>query len=306
MSFFSNNNIKLYCGDSLSILKTIESESVQCCITSPPYYGLRDYEAEGQIGVEETPFEYIEKLLIIFEELKRVLKKDGTIWINIGDSYVSKPTGSLGNCTGKEYGFDLKHKHQSACLKRIDKTGFGLAEKNLIGIPWRLAFGLQDHNWILRQDIIWEKTNPMPESVKTRCTKAHEYLFFLAKNQKYYFNNDAIQEPIQSSKELITDIDFFGLNKEKSIKTRNKRSVWRIANEPYKSSHVAPFPQKLVEPCILSGSKEGDTIIDIFNGIGTTGVVSLKYGRKYIGIDINKKYLDLTLKRFGINENNLF
>lgn len=297
--FYQNNKICLYCGDVLETLKTLDNESVQCCITSPPYYGLRDYGVDGQLGIETTPFEYIDKLLVIFEELKRVLKKDGTFWLNVGDSYVSKPTGSLGNCTGEKYGFGKDHKHQKNASYRIDKTGFGIPEKNLIGIPWRIAFGLQDHNWILRQDIIWEKLNPMPESVKSRCTKAHEYLFLLAKNQNYYFDHNAIQEPIEI---IECEEDLFGFKKETIIKSRNKRSVWQIANEPYKGEHVAPFPTKLVEPCILSGTKEGDTVIDIFNGVGTTGLVAMKYNRNYIGIDINEKYLNLTLKRFGFNE----
>lgn len=300
--FYQNENICLYCGDVLETLKTLDSESVQCCITSPPYYGLRNYGVDGQLGIESTPFEYIDKILVVFDELKRILKKDGTLWLNIGDSYVSKPTGSLGNFTGEAYGFGKSHKHQNAGTERIDKTGFGIPEKNLIGIPWRIAFGLQDRNWILRQDIIWEKLNPMPESVKSRCTKAHEYLFLLSKRQDYYFNHEAIQEKTS----IIEDeVDLFGFKKETQIKTRNKRSVWQIANEPYKGEHVAPFPTKLVEPCILAGSRESDTVIDIFNGSGTTGLVAIKYGRKYIGIDINEKFLHLTLERLNISRDNL-
>ena len=192
--FFKNENLTLYLGDVLEVLKNMDSASVQCCITSPPYYGLRDYGIDGQIGIEQTPFEYVDKLVCIFNELKRVLKPNGTLWLNIGDSYVSKPTGSLGNRSNNTYGFDENHKHQCAGMKRIDKTGFGLQEKNLIGISWRVAFGLQDNGWILRQDIIWSKLNPMPESVKDRCTKAHEYIFLLSLNQDYYFDNKGIQD----------------------------------------------------------------------------------------------------------------
>ena len=298
--FYKNENLTLYLGDVLEVLKNMDSASVQCCITSPPYYGLRDYGIAGQIGVEQTPFEYVNKLVCVFNELKRVLKPNGTLWLNIGDSYVSEPTGSLGNRSNNAYGFGEHHKHQNAGTRRIDKTGFGLQEKNLIGIPWRVAFGLQESGWILRQDIIWSKLNPMPESVKDRCTKAHEYIFLLSLNQDYYFDNNGIQEivSIEESEE-----DLFGYKKETKIITKNRRSVWNIANEPFKGEHVAPYPTKLVEPCILCGSKEGDIVLDIFNGSGTTGLVANKLNRKYIGIDINPKYLNISLDRLNLKDN---
>lgn len=299
--YYIDGNVSLYLGDVLEALKQLPSNCIQCCITSPPYWGLRKYTEDitTEIGCEETPYIYVDKLTETFNQVHRVLKDDGTLWLNLGDSYVSKPTGSLGNSTGEKYGFSKNHKHQSNASKRIDKTGFGLQEKNLIGVPWLVAFSLQKNNWILRQDIIWQK-NAMPQSVKDRCTKSHEYLFLLTKNQKYKFNHLAIQEKIDQSEfvqgDLFGDID--------APKTRNKRDVWYIHTEPQKNSHVAPFPTKLVENCLLAGSDDGDLVLDIFNGSGTTGLVSLKNNRKYIGIDIKQEYLDLTIERLGLKKEN--
>ena len=299
--YYVDDNIGLYLGDVLEALKQLPDNYIQCCITSPPYWGLRKYtdDVSTEIGCEDTPSIYVDKLTEIFNEVKRVLKNDGTLWLNLGDSYVSKPTGSLGNSTGEKYGFSKNHKHQSNASKRIDKTGFGLQEKNLIGVPWLVAFSLQKSGWILRQDIIWQK-NAMPESVKDRCTKSHEYLFLLTKNQKYMFNHEAIQEKIEEDNDFIQE-DLFG--NIDIPKTRNKRDVWYIPTEPQKNSHVAPFPTKLVENCLLAGSNSGDVILDIFNGSGTTGLVSKKFNRKYIGIDIKQEYLDLTLERLNLNNN---
>lgn len=299
-SYFENDNVKLYLGDTLDILKQLESNSVQCCVTSPPYWGLRNYGSEKQIGHEQLFTEYVCKLKNIFSQLKRVLKDNGTLWLNLGDSYISKPTGSLGNHTGAKYGFSENHKHQNAASDRIDKTKCGLSEKNLVGIPWRVAFALQDDNWILRQDIIWQK-NAMPQSVKDRCTKSHEYLFLFAKQKDYLFKHQEIQQQIEDVNNDYNQLDLFGIDYLNVKKTRNKRDVWYIPTQPFKGSHIAPYPTKLVQPCILSGSNEGDVIIDIFNGSGTTGLVALNHNRKYIGMDINQEYLQLSIQRMHLN-----
>ena len=302
--FFRNKQISLYLGDVLECLKQLPDNYIQCCITSPPYWGLRRYTQDitSEIGCESNPYIYIDKLTLIFNELKRILKDDGILWLNLGDSYVSKPTGSLGNNTGQKYGFNKNHKHQNNASQRIDKTGFGLPQKNLIGIPWHVAFSLQKNGWILRQDIIWQK-NAMPQSVKDRCTKSHEYIFLLSKQAKY--NNDAIQENIDQNNENIIQYDLFGEIVSKPIRTRNKRDVWYIPTQPQKNAHVAPFPTKLVQNCLLTSSDQNDNVIDIFNGSGTTGLVCLKYNRKYIGIDISEEYLNITKERLNLN-NNLF
>lgn len=298
--YYKDNNVALYLGDVLECLKQLPDNYVQCCVTSPPYWGLRKYtdEISTEIGCENTPYIYVDKLTEVFNEVKRILKDDGTLWLNLGDSYVSKPTGSLGNHTGSKYGFSENHKHQSNASKRIDKTGFGLPQKNLIGVPWLVAFSLQKNNWILRQDIIWQK-NAMPQSVKDRCTKSHEYLFLLTKQPKYKFNHEAIQETI---KQEVIHCDLFDdFIVEKEVK-RNKRDVWYIPTQPQKTNHVAPFPTKLVENCLLAGSNENDIILDVFNGSGTTGLVAIKNNRKYIGIDIKQEYLDFTIKRLNLNQ----
>lgn len=285
-------------GDSLEVLKTLPSDSIDCCVTSPPYYGLRDYGSDGQIGLEETPEKYIQKLVEIFREVRRVLKEGGTLWLNIGDSY-----------------------------KR----------KDLIGIPWLLAFALKQDGWHLRQDIIWYKPNAMPESVKDRCTKSHEYIFLLSKSARYYFDCEAIKEPCvgfdksspRGSKGTLTpnagrrkgNAKSFrgsgaytnGRSFENSVKVdrathgnvpnesglRNHRSVWSVATQGYKGAHFATFPEKLVEPCILAGSRPQGTVIDPFCGSGTTGVVAIRNGRRFIGIDINQYYVEMAINRIS-------
>ena len=297
------NTYTLLQGHCLDVLKTLPEESVQTCITSPPYFGLRDYGCGGQIGLESTPEQFVQSLVDVFAEVHRVLKKDGTLWLNLGDSYVSKPTGSLGNHTGAKHGFTENHKHQAAGSVRPDKTGFGLAEKNLIGIPWRVAFALQSYGWYLRQDIIWHKPNPMPESVTDRCTKAHEYIFLMTKSPKYYYDHESIKDPVKQDwgtrdrtngkyhNEGTGLQPHSGL--EKSYETANKRSVWTVTTKPYKGAHFATYPTDLIRPCVLAGSRVGDVVLDPFNGSGTTGFVSVEERRKYIGIDINPEYLAL-------------
>jgi DNA modification methylase len=329
---------KFYIGQVIDCLRRIESESVQCCVTSPPYWGLRDYGAEGQIGLEKTPEEYISKLGEVFREVRRVLRKDGTAWINLGDSY-AKTESNNGGYSNKSTlsGFtrpDTKGRiaNETGKTQRIKSN---LESKNLVGIPWRVALALQADGWFLRSDIIWSKPNPMPESVTDRPTKAHEYLFLLAKSQRYYYDAEVIKEPGTTTRpELLEfgprpDKDYPGhINDRRRKKTdnhpsrtvtgfndrwdakeasgeisqtRNKRSVWEIATEPYPGAHFAVMPTKLVEPCILAGSKKGDIILDPFGGSGTVSLVSQWHQRSSIYIDLNPKYLPLALERNGFN-----
>lgn len=300
-------------GNNIERIKEIADNSVQCVVTSPPYWGLRDYGADGQIGLEESPSVFIEQLCKVFDEVWRVLKDDGTLWVNLGDSYAGSGKGSPGNF-GKHApsgsARHLEHKHSGIVPE-------GLKPKDLVGIPWRFAFAMQDRGWYLRQDIIWHKPNPMPESVTDRCTKAHEYIFLLTKKPKYYFDNQSIKEPVSEVSlkraEYGWDSDRpstknasmggSGIHVEKmgtrfvNPEGRNKRSVWTITTKPYKEAHFATYPPDLIEPCILAGSKEGDIILDPFSGSGTTGEVALKHGRHYIGLELNPDYAEISRKR---------
>ena len=259
-------------GDCLDTLKQFD-EKPRCCITSPPYYGLRNYGGEdNQIGQEESPEEYIQNLVKVFREVRNLLTEDGTLWLNIGDSYYNYRPGK-GQSLVKQTVSNSKQDLPDKCARRGNKLD-GLKEKDLIGIPWMLAFALRADGWYLRQDIIWHKPNPMPESVRDRCTKSHEYLFLLSKNQNYYFDVDAIKEP-----------------------TRRKRSVWKITNKPYRGSHFAVFPPDLIKPCILAGSEENDIILDPFMGSGTTAFVAKELGRDYIGCELHEDYGKLIQKR---------
>jgi len=311
------------CGDVKDVLRkwVAQGVRVQTCVTSPPYWGLRNYGVAGQLGLESTPQEYAQRMVEVFRLVRDLLAEDGTLWLNLGDSY-----GAVG--------------------------GAGLKPKNLIGIPWRIAFALQADGWYLRQDIIWHKPNPMPESVLDRCTKAHEYVFLLAKNPKYYYNADAIMEPISASfandsrhktggtlrneKEGYAAAGaqnpkgphrLFGKGNAKTFRgggaytrgrsfdnsnlaareshgnapnetgLRNKRSVWTITTKPFKGAHFATFPPGLVEPCILAGSRPGDTVLDPFAGSGTTGMVAAQHGRHYRLIELNPEYCKLIDQR---------
>jgi len=295
----------IYQGDCLDILPTLEAKSIQCCVTSPPYYGLRDYGCAGQIGLEDSPNEYVEKLVAVFAEVKRVLKDDGVLWLNIGDSYynyrpggVSQVKQTLANNSGAVV---------EITSKRNSKFN-GIKEKDLIGIPWRVAFALQQDGWYLRQDIIWHKPNPMPESVRDRCTRAHEYIFLLSKSPKYYFDSEALREPgvypagIKAAKGSTKRSQQVGVSaRPPEYKVydgfRNKRSVWTVTTKPFKGAHFATFPEEIPRTCILAGSKKGDTILDPFSGAGTTGVVAEKLDRKYIGIELNPQYTKLAEDR---------
>jgi DNA modification methylase len=289
------------------------AERPRMCVTSPPYYGLRDYGGEDeQIGQEQTPEEFVEQLVDVFRKVRDCLTDDGTLWLNIGDSYYNYRPGK-GQALNKQSVSNTKQDLPDECPRRGNKLE-GLKEKDLIGIPWMLAFALRADGWYLRQDIIWHKPNPMPESVKDRCTKSHEYIFLLSKSKSYYYNNDAIKEP---AKDWGTRDRTKGKyhNKgtglqphsglSKSYPKKNKRSVWSVTNKPYKGAHFACYPPDLIEPCILAGSEEGDIILDPFMGSGTTAMVAKKNSRAYIGCELHEEYASLQTDRISTIPNKL-
>jgi DNA modification methylase len=277
---------------------------VQTCVTSPPYFGLRDYGHEGQIGLEETPDQYIKQMVEVFRCVWDILEDDGTLWVNIGDSYAGNNSRASNN--GRA-GFG------NAREKVVNRTGEGLKTKDLIGIPWMLAFALRADGWFLRQDIIWHKPNPMPESVQDRCTKAHEYIFLLSKSQKYYYDADSIKEdavgeqggaPLKATNPKYRQGDSKLVNSGLSngwqpSEFRNKRSVWTVNPKPYAGAHFAVFPSDLIEPCILAGAPVGGIVLDPFMGSGTTAQVAQDLGRKYLGCELNTEYGKLQQKRLA-------
>lgn len=329
---------KIYQGNAIDVLKTFEDNSIDCCVTSPPYYALRDYgtwtwvggktdcphyraskisdktitghkrmqenkspvgdtiykdvcplcgaiRVDNQIGLEETPEKYIERLSEVFMEVHRVLKPEGTLWVNIGDSY----NGYKGNASNDNFETEYAgHRNQPARTSRFGLEAKNIKPKDLIGIPWMLAFSLRNAGWYLRQDIIWHKPNPMPESVKDRCTKSHEYIFLMSKSQKYYFDFEAIQEG---------SIDNIG--------KRNKRDVWSVSVKPFKEAHFATYPQELIAPCILAGCPQGGVVLDPFMGSGTTAIVASKLGRDYVGIELNQEYKEMAERRIKLQKTNL-
>ena len=291
-------------GDVREVLKTLDNESVQCVVTSPPYWGLRDYGVDDQLGLEATPEEFVENMVDVFREVKRVLRNDGTLWLNLGDTYCG--TGHKGEHT------DPKHKEGRNGQKiALNNKVAGLKSKDLIGIPWRVALALQADGWYLRSDIIWNKPNPMPESCKDRPTKAHEYIFLLTKSAKYYYDAEAIKENGEypagtkaakgSAKRYSTDLVNSRPPEYKVYDgLRNKRSVWKITTKPYKEAHFATFPEELPETCIKAGTQKGDVVLDIFAGSGTTLRVASKLGRKGIGIELNPEYIKILKKRCKI------
>lgn len=316
--------MQIITGEALETLRQLPDRCCDVCVTSPPYYGLRNYEVDGQIGLEGSPDEYVEKLVEVFREVRRVLKDDGTLWLNIGDSYATHSGPQPPTNTRNQCGHTAK------------SVPTGYKPKDLIGIPWLLAFALRADGWYLRQDIIWQKTSCMPESVKDRCTKSHEYLFLLAKSPRYYFNAEAISEPIagSSTKRYLQNIEAqkgsdrqpgktngamkaalprfggekYGDSENEETRTksgavyvptlrRNKRDVWAISTAGFKGAHFAVFPEKLVRPCVLAGSKPGGTVLDPFCGSGTTGAVATQEGRDFIGIEINPEYSKMSEQR---------
>ena len=302
-------NTILY-GDCRDTLKQFD-EQARTCITSPPYYGLRDYGGEeNQIGQEKTPEEFIDQLVSVFKEVRNVLTDDGTLWINLGDSYYNYRPGK-GQSYPKQSVSKTNQDLPTQCNKRGNKLE-GLKEKDLIGIPWMFAFAMRSDGWYLRQDIIWHKPNPMPESVKDRCTKSHEYIFLLSKNKKYYYDNEAIKEPVKQDwgTRNRTNGKYHnsgsGLSPHsgltKSYDRKNKRDVWSITNKPYKGSHFAVFPPDLITPCILAGSEKGDIVLDPFMGSGTTAMVAKQLGRDYIGCELHEEYSNLIDQRVPVEE----
>ena len=301
---------KILYGDCRDTLKQFD-EQARTCITSPPYYGLRDYGGEeNQIGQEKTPEEFIDQLVSVFKEVRNVLTDDGTLWINLGDSYYNYRPGK-GQSYPKQSVSKTNQDLPTQCNKRGNKLD-GLKEKDLIGIPWMFAFAMRSDGWYLRQDIIWHKPNPMPESVKDRCTKSHEYIFLLSKNKKYYYDNEAIKEPVKQDwgTRNRTNGKYHnsgsGLSPHsgltKSYDRKNKRDVWSITNKPYKGSHFAVFPPDLITPCILAGSEKGDIVLDPFMGSGTTAMVAKQLGRDYIGCELHEEYSNLIDQRVPVEQ----
>ena len=300
-------------GDNRQTLTQFD-EKARCCITSPPYYGLRDYGGEDkQIGQENTPEEYIQNLVEVFRLVRDNLTDDGTLWVNIGDSYYNYRPGK-GQSYPKQSVSNTKQDLPDKCSKRGNKLE-GLKEKDLIGIPWMLAFALRQDGWYLRQDIIWHKPNPMPESVKDRCTKSHEYIFLLSKNKKYYYDHESIKEkavgerwggntPINMNNTKDKDGQFSGLTRPRKMvyDKRNKRSVWKVATKPYKGSHFAVFPEELIKPCILAGSEPNDIILDPFMGSVTTASVAKELNRYYMGCELHEEYGELIRNRVPVEE----
>ena len=291
-------------------IQKLQPCSVHCCITSPPYWGLRDYGVKGQLGLEKTPEEYVSNLVAVFREVRRVLTDDGTLWLNLGDSYAG---GGRGGHGGQGGGTPAGGQPYPASI-----VPNGLKPKDLVGIPWRVAFALQADGWYLRSDIIWHKPNPMPESVRDRPTKAHEYLYLLAKSKKYYYDAAAISEP--TDRRTWHDVTgpprlnvpgqtqqdghgrrHAGFNSRyfsgPPPQTRNRRTVWTIPPKPFKGAHFAVMPEALVEPCILAGTKPGDTVLDPFTGAGTVGVVAARHGRDFIGVELNPEYAKMAEER---------
>lgn len=276
---------RILVGDSLEIMRTLQSGIVHTCVTSPPYWGMRDYGVSGQLGLEDTPAEYISNLVTLFGEVKRVLRDDGTLWVNIGDTYVGatsqhKSGGSAGNtsCISKKTMSGIPQNGRGARNKYLMAHGWKM--KDLVGIPWMLATALRNDGWYLRMDIIWNKPNPKPESVRDRPTLSHEYIFFLSKSSRYYYDADSIME---------ATVDGHG--------RKNKRSVWDVNLKPYKGAHFATFPVDLVIPCILAGCPIGGVVLDPFFGAGTTGLAAYQQGRSYIGIELNPEYADTASRR---------
>lgn len=308
-------------GDCIEGMRTLPDESINCCVTSPPYWGLRDYGHDGQIGLEDTPEEYVGRLVDVFREVRRVLLDDGTLWMNLGDSYrggyAPDAPCNKRRAEGDSWGAMNAFSTREGVARKKARPGYtppGLKAKDLVGIPWRVAFALQADGWWLRQDIIWAKPNPMPESVRDRCTKAHEYVFLLAKSERYYYDAEAVSEEAATAGKKG-----LGFYPDRAIamgatphgneakdptagvrsSSRNRRSVWQVTTKPYSGAHFAVMPPDLVEPCIKAGSPEGGTVLDPFAGSGTTLAVAASLGRNAIGCELNPDYIALAEKRIA-------
>lgn len=308
--YYQDDAVTLYHGDALDVLRSMPDQDVDCIVTSPPYFGLRDYGSEGQYGLEASPAEYVETMRALFSEARRVLADDGTLWLNLGDSYNNTSSGQNGTgSTGITGG-----RHDRIGGRRTSLPS-RLPAKNLMGIPWRVAFALQDDGWILRNSIIWAKPNAMPESVTDRLSTRHENLFMFSKSRRYWFDLDPIREeqsPVSIARATRADMrgkegwaDAYhgnpptGLARQSERDTsigRNPGDVWNIATQPFPGAHFAVFPTAIPERCIQAGCKPGGTVLDPFSGSGTTGLAAARHGRRYVGIDLNREYLDLSMR----------
>jgi DNA modification methylase len=317
MNLKSTPQATILLGDVRQRVAEIPDGTVRCCVTSPPYWGLRDYGNDGQIGLEQSPDEYVEELVAVFREVRRTLTEDGTLWLNLGDSYAggggyapNAPTNKS-RANGEAWG-KMNPFTSSRGESRIKPMGAivpeGLKPKDLVGIPWRVAFALQADGWWLRQDIIWHKPNPMPESVTDRCTKAHEYVFLLSKSPRYYYDAEVVAESAKATNlHDYTGMSYAAPGQSAHTGTRgkattgpfsrNRRSVWTITTKPFKGAHFAVMPEALVEPCILAGSTPGDLVLDPFTGSGTVAVVALRHGRRFIGCELNPDYAEIARQR---------
>ena len=344
--YYADESVTLWHGDSLTVLSGLPDASVNCCVTSPPYFGLRDYGVEGQLGLEASPAEYVENLRALFAQVRRVLADDGTLWLNLGDSYMSRQFGWGNNSEGS---WAAKHREAGDTRPDGERVGHpasksyemsrrsGIPVKNLLGIPWRVAFALQDDGWILRNDIIWAKPNAMPESVTDRLSTKHEHLFLFSKRARYWFDLDPIREQLIRPEALDEGQSFKNMTAGRANTTpygktwadrkaagevrasrspehigkpgtfaggtlassplgKNPGDVWTIATQPFSEAHFAVMPSALAERAIQAGCKPGGTVLDPFSGSGTTGLAAARHGRKYIGIDLNTEYLDLSLR----------
>ena len=309
---------RILCGDALEMLRTLPDNSVHCCVTSPPYYVLRDYGVDGQIGREDTPAQYVARLTDVFSEVRRVLRPSGTLWLNIADTYAGK--GNQGDSVDPKY-----PNGRTGQTVAINRRVEGCKAKDMIGIPWMLAFALRDSGWYLRSDIIWMKANPMPESRKDRPSRCYEHVFLLTKSRSYYYDAAAIAEPVAESTPMrmrrkfgknkysagipgqahqhLNDYRPNGYAEEDIPLLRNKRDVWQINSVPYKGAHFAAYPPKLVETCLLAGCPQDGIVLDPFLGSGTTAAVAKQMGRHYIGIELNPDYCALAEQRIeGVTE----
>jgi DNA modification methylase len=306
-------------GDAVSVLSTIPEASARTCVTSPPYWGLRDYGEDAQIGLEETPDEYVDKLVAVFREVRRVLTNDGTLWLNLGDSYNAAGRTGHGTRVGYKQG---TNRASAAKADACRPSAPDLKEKDLVGIPWAVAFALRRDGWYLRSDIIWAKPNPMPESVNDRPTKSHEYIFLLSKSPSYYYDSGAVAEPLGERslarlRHVVKSGEEFdpakhkgevGLQNPMEVLTRsaaamlergkrNRRTIWTVPVGRCNEAHFATFPPRLIEPCILAGSAVGDTVLDPFMGSGTTAMVAKQHGRHFIGVELNPEYAAIAERR---------
>lgn len=313
--YYGDHDLQLWRGDAATVLASLPESSVNCVCTSPPYYGLRDYGVDGQLGMEPSPAEYVEALRAVFAEVRRVLADDGVLWLNLGDSYVSKPCGNVrgvsdatglhGGRTSSGYRDRLAAGHAT----KRDNTSFGLPEKNLIGVPWRVALALQDDGWILRSEVIWHKTSGMPESITDRVSKRHEQVFMFAKSPRYWFDLDAIREPHAETTIAAAArarIPYLAPGQRPQTKTHgmsergaNPGDVWSISTQPFFGAHFATMPTELARRCILAGCPADGTVLDPFAGSGTTLMVARRLGRKSIGIELNPDYVDIIRDRIG-------